>query len=220
VPSRRRKPCLGNKKPSQYWASPHVFKEFGGVLSQSGREPFFGCFWSRPRGRNNDSRPSRAATSNCHASEPNGWPRCMLLSTVSSFVPNGRFTGRSSRADVQSATGSGPGAPSHPRRGATRGSPISNPALARPSWHARRSFNVAAHGQEMLVRLQLAAARTGRRRPTRCEHWPGHRGTREGGCPPEPAPTVGPLIHDVGQWTKTLIAISTSAWVLRAQNGV
>ncbi len=39
------------------------------------QELFSGSFRGRPRGRNADSSPSRAATLACHASDPNGWPR-------------------------------------------------------------------------------------------------------------------------------------------------
>ena len=40
--------------------------------AQRGQEPLFGCFRGRPLGRSDDSRPSLAATSACHDSEPNG----------------------------------------------------------------------------------------------------------------------------------------------------
>jgi len=39
---------------------------------ESGQEPLLGGFGGRPLGQSDDSRPSLAAISTCHDSEPNG----------------------------------------------------------------------------------------------------------------------------------------------------
>jgi hypothetical protein len=60
---------------------------------QREQEPLFCCFRGRPLRRSNDSRPSLAASSARHESEPNGGPRCNLRRIASCSVGlNGRLT--------------------------------------------------------------------------------------------------------------------------------